>query len=146
MGLLIIVIGFALMWVLLILPQQRRMRAHQALVAALEVGDEVMTTSGIYGTIVEVEQGTDVLWVEVADGVELKMARGAVAKKLDGVGRGAGAVAADDEEDLDELDAVEGEELDELDTGLADDVELGSGEATSRARPPEGSDSEPTDR
>ena len=34
---------FLLMWVLFILPQQRRLRAHQAVVRSLQVGDEVMT-------------------------------------------------------------------------------------------------------
>ncbi len=40
---------------LLIRPQQRRVRAQQALVNAVEVGDEVMTTGGIFGTIVEID-------------------------------------------------------------------------------------------
>ena len=38
---------FVAMWVFVVLPQQRRQRAHRALVSSLEVGDEVMTTSGM---------------------------------------------------------------------------------------------------
>jgi preprotein translocase subunit YajC len=69
-----------LMWVVLILPQQRRVRAHQSLVSSLGVGDEVMTTSGLYGTITELD-GDDVR-LQVAPGVELRFARGAIAKRM----------------------------------------------------------------
>ena len=53
--LLILAVTFVLMWVLFILPQQRRVRAHQALVATLEAGDEVVTAAGIYGSIVDLD-------------------------------------------------------------------------------------------
>ena len=80
MGLAILVITFALMWLLFILPQQRRVRAHQALVAQLVVGDEVMTTSGFYGTIVELDD-TDAR-LELAPGTVVRVARGAIARRL----------------------------------------------------------------
>lgn len=77
MGQLIILAVFAvLMYVLLILPQQRRMKEQQALLASLNEGDHVLTTSGVYGNIVEFEG--PVLWLEVAKGVEIKVAREAV--------------------------------------------------------------------
>jgi len=75
----LIVIG-VLMYAVLILPQQRRTREHKALLASLDVGDEVLTSSGIYGFVVALED--DVLWLEVADGVELKMSRSSVANKV----------------------------------------------------------------
>jgi preprotein translocase subunit YajC len=92
-----------LMWVVLILPQQRRVRAHQALVASLGEGDEVMTTSGLYGTIIEIE-GDDVR-LQVAPDVELRFARGAIARRITG--------PADDgfddrEGDVDETSEVDG--------------------------------------
>ncbi len=77
MGQLIIFAIFGvLMYVLLILPQQRRMKEQQALLASLNEGDHVLTTSGIYGNIIEFEG--PVLWLEVAKGVEIKVAREAV--------------------------------------------------------------------
>jgi preprotein translocase subunit YajC len=79
-GLIIIVVTFGLMWVLLILPQQRRVRAHQAVVAKLAVGDEVMTTSGIYGTVLEMD--AEAIQLKVAEGVVLKVARAAVASTV----------------------------------------------------------------
>ena len=68
------------MWVLLILPQQRRMKAHQAVVASLEVGDEVVTAGGVYGTIVSVDE--DTLAVEVAPGIVLRVLRNAVSQRI----------------------------------------------------------------
>ena len=77
MGQLIILAVFAvLMYVLLIMPQQRRMKAQQALLSSLSEGDHVLTNSGVYGNIVEFE-GT-VVWLEVAKGVEIKVAKDAV--------------------------------------------------------------------
>src|SRR3954453_6928336 len=78
--LIAIALMFLVFWVLIILPQQRRVRAHQALVRAIEVGDEVMTTSGLYGTIASLDE-EDVM-LEVAPGTVLRFARGAIAKDL----------------------------------------------------------------
>lgn len=74
-----LLILFGVMYAVLILPQQRRVRRHEELVAALEVGDDVLTTSGIYGTIVAFEDD-GAIQLEVADGVVLTMARSAVAE------------------------------------------------------------------
>ena len=78
--LLALLITFGLMWVLLILPQQRRMRQHQAVVASLQAGDEVVTAGGVYGTIISVDE--DTLAVEVAPGVVLRVLRSAVSQRL----------------------------------------------------------------
>lgn len=75
----LIVVG-VLMYVVLILPQQRRNREHRALLASLEEGDEVMTNAGVYGFVAAVDG--EVVWLEVADGVELKVAKSAVANKV----------------------------------------------------------------
>jgi preprotein translocase subunit YajC len=80
-ALILLAVTFLLMWVLFILPQQRRLRAHQALVSRLEVGDEVMATSGLFGTIVELDD--EVVRLEVAPGTVVRLARGAVARRLD---------------------------------------------------------------
>jgi preprotein translocase subunit YajC len=69
------------MWIFVVLPQQRRQRAHQVLVSSLDVGDDVITTSGMYGTITELDDQSVIL--EVADGVELRMVRQAIMRKVD---------------------------------------------------------------
>jgi preprotein translocase subunit YajC len=66
--------------VLLMRQQQRRLRQHQALIASLEVGDDVVTASGIYGTITALDG--DIAMLEVAPGVTLKVATRAVAGVL----------------------------------------------------------------
>ena len=48
MNFIFIIILFVLAWVVLILPKQRELKRHNALIEALEVGDEVMSGSGLY--------------------------------------------------------------------------------------------------
>jgi preprotein translocase subunit YajC len=63
-------------FILIVRPQRRQMAARRALIASLEVGDDVITAGGIYGTILEMSDTT--LLVEVAPGVTLTFAREAV--------------------------------------------------------------------
>jgi len=69
------------MWVLIFLPQQRRVKAHQALVAAVKEGDRVLLSSGVYGTVTEVLDSA--LYLEVADGIEILVSRAQVAEILE---------------------------------------------------------------
>ena len=80
MSFLIIIILFAVAWVVLILPKQRELKRHNAFVQSLALGDEVMTGSGIYGTLVEVSEAMVLL--QVAPGVEIKIARRAIASQV----------------------------------------------------------------
>jgi preprotein translocase subunit YajC len=70
-------VGIAvLFWLLLVRPQSRRQRELAHMQSTLEVGDEVMLTSGVYGTVRGLEDG--VAQVEIATGVTVKVARGAI--------------------------------------------------------------------
>lgn len=80
MGLIFLPLMFLVLWAIVILPQQRRMRAHQALVSVLKEGDEVMTTSGILGTITAMDD--EVLHLEVAPGIRLRIVRAAIARRM----------------------------------------------------------------
>ena len=80
MALLLPVVLLGLFYVFLILPKQRELKRHNALVATLDVGDEVMTGSGFYGTLTEVTD--DAVLIELAPGLEVKLARKAVAAKI----------------------------------------------------------------
>ncbi|MDP9019677.1 MAG: preprotein translocase subunit YajC [Actinomycetota bacterium] len=71
---------FALMWLLLIRPQQARVRKQRELVASIQVGDEVLTAGGIVG-IVRV-LGDEELRLETSPGVELRVIRAAVTRRL----------------------------------------------------------------
>ena len=68
-------------WLLAIRPQQRRAREVQAMQRALAVGDDVMLTSGVYGTLTAIDEET--VRVEIAPGVTVKVARGAVGRRID---------------------------------------------------------------
>jgi preprotein translocase subunit YajC len=95
---LIIVALFVLFWLLLIRPQRRRQRAQEELITNLRVGDEIVTAGGLYGDITAIEG--DEVYVEIAEGVEVRVARRAVA----------GVMPDDDEDEEDELDQAEDEE------------------------------------
>lgn len=71
---------FGLMWLLLIRPQQRRVRQHQAVVAAVKAGDEVITAGGIHGTVTEVED--DTLLIEISPDVIVRVLTGAISQRL----------------------------------------------------------------
>ena len=69
------------MYFLLIRPQRRRMAEQRRRWSArCEEGDEVMTTAGIYGFVTAIDG--DVVWLEIADGVEIRVARQAVARRI----------------------------------------------------------------
>jgi preprotein translocase subunit YajC len=65
---------------LIVRPQRRQMAAHRALVASLQVGEEVVTSGGIYGTIRGLDDGT--VDLEVSSGIVLRVARGAIAQRV----------------------------------------------------------------
>jgi preprotein translocase subunit YajC len=72
-GIVLIVVMLGLMWAVVILPQQRRVKAHERLIAGLEPGMVVMTTSGLFGTLVEV--GDDRVLLDAAEGHRLVIDR-----------------------------------------------------------------------
>jgi preprotein translocase subunit YajC len=72
------IVGIAfLFWFLIIRPASKRQKELSRMQGSLEIGDDVMLSSGIYGTLASVD-GDD-LRVLVADGVTIKVARGAIA-------------------------------------------------------------------
>jgi preprotein translocase subunit YajC len=80
MELLPFLLLFALMWLLLIRPQQARVRKQRELVASIQVGDEVLTAGGIVGTVRVL--GDQELRLETSPGVELRLVRAAVTRRL----------------------------------------------------------------
>jgi preprotein translocase subunit YajC len=78
--LILLAIPFA-MYFFLIRPQRRRTREQQELQRSIEVGDEIVTTSGIFGKITG-EDGPTRFWVEVDDDVQIRVARAAIQGKV----------------------------------------------------------------
>ncbi|WP_323015137.1 preprotein translocase subunit YajC [Devosia sp.] len=65
-------------WLLIFRPQQKRLKAQQAMLAAIRRGDTVVTTGGIIGKVTKAVEGED-LEIEIAQGVKIKVVRSMVA-------------------------------------------------------------------
>lgn len=122
MGFLIVmVLILVVMYVLMIRPQRQRQREQQLMIEGASVGDDILTTGGIYGTIAEAE-GDDIV-VEIADGLSVHMTR-----------RGIAAVLPPEHDEDEPLELEEGDGGEEI----AEEVESPLGEA-------EDADEEPTE-
>ncbi|HTT09111.1 MAG TPA: preprotein translocase subunit YajC [Gammaproteobacteria bacterium] len=71
---------FGLMFVLLIWPQMKRQREHKQMIESLAKGDEVATSGGLIGRIIEI--GPNFVLIEAAKGVEVRVQRHAIAAVL----------------------------------------------------------------
>ena len=74
-----IVIFLGLIYLVGIRPQQKRRRELESLMTRLTAGDEVVTVSGIYGTVTEIEDGETVL-LEIAEDTDIRIAKGSIAR------------------------------------------------------------------
>jgi preprotein translocase subunit YajC len=83
---------------LLIRPQNQRRRAQMQLQAEIDVGDDIVTTAGIYGTVTEIDDDYGIVTIEVAPNTEIRIARAAIATRLM------------DDDELEDEDEVEGAE------------------------------------
>ncbi|HEX2736567.1 MAG TPA: preprotein translocase subunit YajC [Acidimicrobiia bacterium] len=92
----VLVVAF---FVLIVVPQRRRNQARQALMASLEVGQDVVTVGGIHGTIRSL--GDTTLELEIAPGVVITTSRGAIGQRVTPTLEDAGDTG-------DENDAVDG--------------------------------------
>ena len=108
--LIIMVLMLGVMYVLMIRPQRQRQAEMQSMIDGADVGDDVLTTGGIYGTITEVE-GDDIV-VEIARDVTVHMTR-----------RGIAAVLPPEGEAEEEADETAEEEDDDGDEGVVTDGE-----------------------
>ncbi len=77
---LLLLIPFG-MYFFMIRPQRRRMREQQELQGSIQVGDEVVTTSGLYGRI-SGEDGEHRFWMEIDDDVQIRIARAAIQSRV----------------------------------------------------------------
>jgi preprotein translocase subunit YajC len=73
-----LILIFAIMYFLLIRPQQKKMKEHQAMVAGLRRGDQVVTQGGVIGKVVKVKDDGE-LELEIADGVKVRVIQNTIA-------------------------------------------------------------------
>ncbi len=81
-SLLPLVLIFVVFYFLLIRPQQKKVKTHREMIGAVKRGDKVLTGGGIIGTVVKVEEGDDVLLVEIAKDIRVRVARGTISDVL----------------------------------------------------------------
>lgn len=79
-GLIMIVLLIGAMYFLMIRPQSKRRREAMQMQSTLGPGDEVMTGSGLYGTVTELDD--DTVTLEISPGVTVRFARAAIGRVL----------------------------------------------------------------
>ncbi len=77
-----LILIFAIMYFLLIRPQQKKMKEHQAMVEAVRRGDQVVTQGGLIGKVSKVKEGDNEIEVEIAEGVKVRVVKSTVAQVL----------------------------------------------------------------
>ncbi len=73
-----LVLVFLTMYFLLIRPQQKKLKEHQAMVAALRRGDQVVTSGGIVGRVTRVKDNENEVEVEIAPNVNVRVVRSTI--------------------------------------------------------------------
>jgi preprotein translocase subunit YajC len=94
--LIFIVLIFAILYFLMIRPQQRRLRALQSLQSSLQLGDEIITTAGFLGTIRRFDG--EVVTIELSPGVEARVNRRAISGRVEPDRSDQDTEASEDEE------------------------------------------------
>ena len=70
---------FGIMYFLLIRPQQKKLKEHQAMVDGLRRGDQVVTQGGVVGKVTKVKDGENEVEVEISKGVTVRVIRSTIA-------------------------------------------------------------------
>ena len=73
-----LILIFAIMYFLLIRPQQKKAKEHKAMVGAVRRGDQVVTQGGLIGKVTKVKEDNE-LEVEIADGVKVRVVQSTLA-------------------------------------------------------------------
>ena len=113
--LLLLLLGMPVMLFLMMRSQRKKAAQQQDLQRSAGIGSEIMTTAGIFGTIVDEDEDEGTIVLEIAPGTQIKLIRGAIAR----------VVSEDNDDEYDEYDDDEDEDdvvdlADEHDTSAAD--------------------------
>ncbi len=76
-----LILIFGIMYLLLIRPQQKKMKEHKAMIEALRRGDQIVTQGGIIGKVTKVKEDGEVE-VEIADGVRVRVVKATISQVL----------------------------------------------------------------
>jgi preprotein translocase subunit YajC len=89
-NLMILGLLFFIFYFILIRPQQKKLKAHQAMLKSLSKGNRVMTSGGIIGTVIKFD-GDDIVIVEIAQGIKVRVARSAISDIVNATSTGESA-------------------------------------------------------
>ena len=84
MNLLPLILIFAVFYMFIIRPQQKKLKEHEAVLNTMKRGDEVVTGSGIIGKVNKIEEGSNIVHIEVAKDVVIRVNRTAIIEILTG--------------------------------------------------------------
>ena len=76
--LIMMVIIFAIMWLFMIRPQQKKQKEIQKFRNSIAIGNQVVTAGGIYGTVVAIDEANNILTLEIAKNVHVRIDRNSV--------------------------------------------------------------------
>jgi preprotein translocase subunit YajC len=79
MSLLPLVLIFVLFYVLFIIPQRRQQKEHQAVLKNLKKGDQIVTTGGIFGSIIGFSEQDSIVQLKLGENVKIEIQRSAIA-------------------------------------------------------------------
>lgn len=77
--LLPIILIFVIMYFLMIRPQQKKHREHQQMIQSLRKGDKVITSGGLFGTVLNIKEKENVVVVKIAENVKVEIQRSSIA-------------------------------------------------------------------
>lgn len=77
-----LILIFAIMYFLLIRPQQKKVKEHKAMVEAVRRGDQVVTQGGVIGKVTKVKDGENEIEVEISKGVNVRIVKSTVAQVM----------------------------------------------------------------
>ena len=93
-----LILVFIVMWFFMIRPQQKKQKAHQAMIRAAKRGDRIVTSGGIVGTITKANDADNDVEVEIAKDVKIRDMRHAISDIVDRNPEAAKTVAKDTKE------------------------------------------------
>lgn len=79
----VMLLGMAAYWSMITFPKQRDFQKRQRFVRALRVGDEVVTFGGVIGKVVDIQADSGITFIEIAEGVVVRILSAAVMQAFD---------------------------------------------------------------
>ena len=77
-----LILVFVIFYFMLIRPQKKKMEEREAMLNAIKPEDKIITGGGVYAKVIKVDNNTDILTAEIAEGVRVKISRSSIRENL----------------------------------------------------------------